>query len=321
MPVILTQHFAPEDRIYADAEMALYHYPRQYFSRIKPYDRFIYYRPLGRSRPRFDSKTYFGYGVLGNWCADTQRPDHRFVDLIQCERFLRLVPLRDVRERFYETESPEPPQFQSAVREISETAYYKILAAADVAIDRLRAMPSTESIAAMPFLSRQGVPKDRLREIIAIPGGAGYRPHADVIPDVYEAAALQERAREDHQGVLQLIQREVLSRGGVTFYNNNIDLFARIGERRLLIEGKSIVQRNAAIDQTRYGIGQLADYDYRYGEELERPQKVLAFGSMPPREVSWIGDLLQQERVAMVARNGNRLAALNAAAENLPIFG
>ena len=52
MPVILSQHFSPADRIYADAEGSLYHYPRQYFTRIKPYDTFVYYRPLGESAHR-----------------------------------------------------------------------------------------------------------------------------------------------------------------------------------------------------------------------------------------------------------------------------
>ena len=41
MPVILTQHYSPSDRIYQDAEYSLYHYPKQYFSRIRPGDRFI----------------------------------------------------------------------------------------------------------------------------------------------------------------------------------------------------------------------------------------------------------------------------------------
>ena len=50
MPVILTQHFSPSDRVYEDAEFSLYHFPRIYFSRVRPYDRFIYYRPLGKRK-------------------------------------------------------------------------------------------------------------------------------------------------------------------------------------------------------------------------------------------------------------------------------
>lgn len=65
MPVILTQHFSANDRPYEDAEMSLYHYPRVYFSRVAAYDRFVYYRPLGKSERRPDSMRYFGYGVLG----------------------------------------------------------------------------------------------------------------------------------------------------------------------------------------------------------------------------------------------------------------
>jgi len=55
MPVVLMQHFSPGDRVYLDVETSLYHYPRQYFSRVLPYDQFVYYRPLGKSRRRCKS--------------------------------------------------------------------------------------------------------------------------------------------------------------------------------------------------------------------------------------------------------------------------
>ncbi len=130
MPVILTQHYSPLDRVYEDAEFSLYHYPRIYFSRVEPNDRFIYYRPLGKSTRRADSLTYFGHGVIGQVYRDPHRADHRFADLIRTEAFPQAVGIRDPLGRFYETEADTAPQFQAAVRRIGETAYYRILSAA-----------------------------------------------------------------------------------------------------------------------------------------------------------------------------------------------
>lgn len=320
MPVILTQHYSPSDRIYEDAEYSLYHYPRQYFSRVNPYDRFIYYRPLGKSAGRHDSKTYFGYGVLGQWFADPNKPDHRFVNLIQADSFPRLVPFHDPGGDFYETESPTPPAFQSAVRTISETAYWKILAAADVKAAGISMLPNTERVYDLPYAASALIPRDSLRHVDIIPPGAGYKPKGDNRVSVYESAALQERARADHQHVLRRIQERVLERGGQTWYNNNIDLFARIGESRMLIEAKSLVDPTAAVDRMRYGVGQLADYDYRYRAELEGPRKVLAFGTPPDRTSAWIGKVLEDQRIAFITQDNGRLLPLNDAAKTLPLF-
>ncbi|HKU66600.1 MAG TPA: hypothetical protein VJP85_02385 [Candidatus Baltobacteraceae bacterium] len=320
MPVILTQHYSSANRIYDDVEYALYHYPRQYFSRISAYDRFIYYRPLGKSAPRLDSKTYFGHGILGQWWEDPLRPDHRYVPLRQAQEFPHLVPIYARSGEYYETESNSPPSFQSAVREISETAYWKILAAGDVKSRDLSAVPDTELVAAQGYAPLTFLPRDSLREISAIPGGAGYKPHGDNRPNVYESAALQERARNDHQAVLRLIQERVFQHGGATWYNNNIDLYARIDECRMLIEAKSLVDLRAAVDRMRYGIGQLADYDFRYRDELGHPQKVLAFGAQPDRQTTWIGSVLDDQQIAFVANAGGRLIPMNQRAESLPLF-
>lgn len=320
MPVILTQHYSPSDRIYQDAEYSLYHYPKQYFSRIRPDDRFIYYRPLGKTAPRIDSKMYFGHGVLGQYTPDLVRSDHRFVDLRQAEPFPRLVPMLDPFDRYYETEENRAPPFQSAVRDISETAYWKILAAADVAAAGISLLPDTELVAAQPYAHAMSAPLDELRQVSSIPPGAGYKPKGDNRVNVYESAALQERARADHQRVLQLVQREVLKRGGSTWYNNNIDLYARIGERRMLIEAKSLVSLHAAVDRMRYGIGQLADYDYNYRAVLEGPQKVLAFGAPPNAATAWISSVLEDQNIAFIANAEERLLPLNESARSLPLF-
>lgn len=319
MPVILTQHFSPSDRTYEDAEFSLYHYPRVYFSRIRPYDRFIYYRPLGKSRARTDSKHYFGHGMLGQWYDDPRRTDHRFVDLIRGEYFPLLVPLIDDLGHYFETETERQPQAQAAVREISETAYYRILAAGAASSGRLSLLPSTEAVHELPTpLAAGGIPRDRFREIMAIPAGAGYVPSGEGMLNVYESAALQERARADHQDALASIQSAVLRAGGSTWYNNNVDLFARMGEARFLIEAKSLNDVRDAVHRVRYGIGQLADYTFRYGDELQAPEKVLAFAAPPPREAAWLRDVLEQERTAFVSAHDGHVEALNARARTLP---
>ena len=321
MPVVLTQHYSPSDRVYEDVEYSLYHYPRQYFGRVQPYDRFIYYRPLGRSASRADSKTYFGHGVLGQWFLDPNKPEHRFVPLIQADSFPHPVPIYDLTGAYYESESTTAPQFQSAVRTIGETAYWRILSVGGVKAAGISMLPSTELVAAQAYPSQAvPIPLDELRRIDEIPSGAGYKPKGDNRVNVFESAALQERAREDHQRVLRLIQREVHRRGGQTWYNNNIDLYAAIGESRMLIEAKSLNDLRAAVDRMRYGIGQLADYDYRYRGELRAPQKILAFGAVPAGEVSWIGDILEDQKIAFVANDANRLVALNKTAHAMPLF-
>jgi hypothetical protein len=322
MPVILSQHFSPTDRVYEDAEFALYHYPRVYFNRIRPYDRFIYYRPLGRAQPRPDSKHYFGHGVLGQWFPDPHRSDHRFVQIIQGQYFPTPVPLIDARTKYYETESDRQPQGQAAVRDISETAYYRILAAGDVSSAGLSLLPNTESLIDVPLpLAASSIPRDRFREITSIPPGAGYVPSGASPLNVYESAALQERARSDHQGVLALIQRAVQSRGGATWYNNNVDLFAEVGEERFLIEAKSLNDVRDSVNRVRYGIGQLADYAYRYGAELRGPRKVLALGTRPPRETAWLGAVLDQERTAFLLASDGVIEPLNDMAQQVPFLG
>lgn len=322
MPVVLSQLFSPADRVYEDAEFSVYHYPRGYFSRVRSYEPFIYYRPLGESQRRPDSLCYFGHGVLGEWYDDYRKPGHRFVNILRGQRFPRLVPIRNTIGRYYETETTTPPQFQAAVRELSPLAYHSILAAAGVTQHDLDTLPDTDAIAASPYpLPIVTAPTDELREISDIPPGAGYVPRSDATRlNVYESAALQERARRDHQETLRAVQRAVQRLGGTTFYNNNIDLFARIGEERLLVEAKSITTSRVVVDRMRYGIGQLADYAFRYGDILGDPRRVLAFASRPERETAWISGVLENEHIALIATHGDGLLPLNESAERLALF-
>lgn len=319
MPVVLSQHYLSSDRRYQDAEFSLYHYPKVYFSRIQAYDTFIYYRPLGESRRRPDSMRYFGFGRLGQWFADPVRSDHRFVQIISGDRFERLVPIVDSDGTSFETEDSGRPQFQSAVRRISEIAYWRILAAGGLTQAKINGLADTESIAASPYpLPLVVAPTDAFREIVDIPPGAGYVPHGDTKLNVFEAAALQERARADHQRVLQVIQRSVLRQGGSTLYNNNVDLYARLGEHRYLIEAKSLNRGVDAVGRMRYGIGQLADYAYRYESDIGHATRVLAFGRLPTADNTWIANVMERESIAFVCALGDRVVALNQAASALP---
>ena len=262
---------------------------------------------------------YFGYGRLGQWFPDPVRADHRFAPIISGDRFKRLVPIAENDGTFFETEDTRRPQFQSAVRPISETAYWRILAAGGVTQGDLNALPDTEAIAASAYpLPSIAAPTDPFRSILDIPPGAGYVPRGDTQLNIYEAAALQERARADHQRVLKVIQHEVARRGGATFYNNNVDLHARLGERSFLIEAKSLNRASDAVGRMRYGIGQLADYAYRYETELGGAERVLAFGSLPTAENTWVGNVMDRESVAFVCSLGDRVVALNHAAASLP---
>lgn len=319
--MILSQIFEASDRTYKDAEWSLYHYPRQYFSRVSPYDRFIYYRPHGKRSPRPDSSHYFGHGVLGQPFEDPFNSSHRFVPLIKCEPFRRLVPLRDPAGRYYETESERPIVGQSAVRLIGEIAYQRIMAAAEMASLGISLLPSTEEVVASSYYGAPvAAPADGIRQISEIPEGAGYVPRADHPVDVYESAALQERARADHQGILRLVHAEAHRRGASCWYNNNIDLVIDFGDERNLIEAKSLNDLRDAVNRMRYGIGQLVDYQVRYRAQLQGAKPVLAFGRAPDRETSWIATVLEETGIGFVSREYDRLIPLNGSAKSLRLF-
>ncbi len=321
MPLILSQHFSPADRVYADAEGSLYHYPQVYFKRVQPYELFIYYRPLGEAAQRHDSKTYFGHGVIGVPWPDPEKSDHRFAPIIRYEPFPSLVPLKDVHGNYYETGSKHSPQSQSAVRVIDQIGYHRILAAAGVAFVGVSQMPSTEAVAATGYLGRPiDFPKDVLREARVIPSGAGYTPHGERAIDVYESASLQERARADHQATLKLFAARAHKVNGTCWYNNNIDLFVDAAGQRLLVEAKSLTDPRQAIDRMRYGIGQLTDYRVRYRSETAGSLPVLAFGLPPDRASSWVASVLEEAGIGFVAAVDDKLEPLNDCARKIAIL-
>jgi hypothetical protein len=319
MPVVLSQRTWHGDPKYLDREGVIYHYPRQYRGRINDFDRFVYYRPAAGATPE-EASTYIGHGILGTSFEDWGRAGHWFVDVAWYEPFTQPVPLR-VQGVFVETESATSPQFQSAARPIRETAYYRVLMLGGVSASREFAPPITTETAvavgyAPPALE---VPRDKFRPALVIPEGTGYIPSGKALPSLYESAALQERARKDHNATLEMIRRAAERLGGHCWYNNNIDLFVRYDDHKLLVEAKSLNDTRQSIDRMRYGMGQLFDYRVRYKAETAGAEPVLAFGAMPDRATGWVATILQENGIAFIARNGERLVPLNARAESLAI--
>ncbi len=320
MPVVLSQRTWHNDPKYLDREGVIYHYPRQYRGRINDFERFVYYRPATGASVE-ERSTYIGHGVLGESFEDWARADHYYINIAWYEPFSRPVPLRQDNV-FVETESGSGPQFQSAARAIRETAYYRILMLGGVSAGREFVPPlTTETVLSAgysPLIVE--APRDAFREAITIPEGTGYVPSGKALPSVYESAALQERARKDHNETLELIRRHAERLGGRCWYNNNIDLFVRCGDQSLLIEAKSLNDVRQSVDRMRYGMGQLFDYRVRYKAEVAGADPVLAFGAPPDRETGWITTILQENGIAFVARDRERIVPLNARATALAIF-
>lgn len=320
MPVVLSQRTWHDDPKYLDREGVIYHYPRQYRGRINDFDRFIYYRPA-TGAPLEERSTYIGHGVLGASFVDFNRPDHYFMPIAWYEPFASAVPLRQ-GDVFVETESSAGPQFQSAARAIRETAYYRILMLGGVSAGHEFAPPITTETVLSAGYSPLVVeaPRDAFREAFTIPEGTGYVPSGKALPSVYESAALQERARKDHNATLELIRRHAERLGGRCWYNNNIDLFVCCCDQSLLIEAKSLNDARQSVDRMRYGMGQLFDYRVRYKADVAGAEPVLAFGTPPDQATRWITTILQENGVAFVARDRERIVPLNERAAALTIF-
>lgn len=310
-----------DDPQYKDTEFAVYHYPRQYFDQIHGGEKFVYYRPA-RGAIAGEASTYFGCGELGDPYADGQDPTHRYVDVHKSVRFARLVPFLDDQERMYESLFENRNAFQGrSIRYIDDLDFYRVLNAAGLTSAIWQQAPTIDDVVSGMLVPAYGImpPLDKFRPLTVVPDGTGYRPTGKVI-DVFEAAALQERARADHQATLKIVKRMTEERGGSCLYNNNVDLLASFDERRLLVEAKSLNLPSSAVDRMRYGMGQLFDYGIRYRAEIGKAQPVLAFGAIPPNDAGWISTILQETGVAFVARQRDGLLPMNESARELPIF-
>lgn len=321
MPLVLMQRAWADDPKYKDTEFSIYHYPRQYFALINGGEKFVYYRPA-RGAPAGQASTYFGCGELGDWFPDENDPSNRFVDVRKPIPFSTAVDYRDGEGRMFESAFHDRNSFQGrSVRPIADLDYYRILAAAGLTGLVWQQAPSVDDVLSGIVIPSAAldVPRDAFRPLDVVPEGTGYRPTGRTI-DVFEAAALQERARADHQDTLKLVKAMVERKGGSCLYNNNVDLLAAFDDQRLLVEAKSLNVRSAAVDRMRYGMGQLFDYGVRYRAEIGKAQPVLAFGSLPSQEVAWISTILEENGVAFIARQRDSLLPVNDSARELPIF-
>ena len=321
MPLVLMQRAWRDDPEYKDTEFVVYHYPQQYFDQVDGGEKFIYYRPA-RDATAGEASSYFGCGELGDWWRDPDDSAHRFVGIRKPIRFAKPVPHLDPLGRMYESSFQNRNAFQGrSVRYIDNLDFHRILDAAGMTAAAWRDSPTVDDVWSGLVLPHIDVepPRDAFRPLVVVPDGTGYRPTGNPI-DVHEAAALQERARGDHQDTLKLVKAMVEARNGRCSFNNNVDLLASFASEKLLVEAKSLTRPSAAVDRMRYGIGQLFDYRARYRSEIGLAQPVLAFGAVPSRDVGWISKILEENGVAFIARQRESLLPMNNIAEGLPIF-
>jgi len=205
MPIVLMQRAWRDDPQYKDTEFVVYHYPRQYFDEIRGGEKFVYYRPA-RGATSGQESSYFGCGELGDVYADPQDANHRFVDIRKPIRFAQSVRFEDLSGRMYESRYPSRNAFQGhSVRYIDDLDFHRILSAAGLVGSVLADAPSVDDVIAGRVSPLLEPPRDAFRELNVVPDGTGYRP-SGTGPDVFEAAALQERARADHQETLKLLK-------------------------------------------------------------------------------------------------------------------
>lgn len=58
----------------------------------------------------------------------------------------------------------------------------------------------------------------------------------------------------------------------------------------------------------------------RYRAKIGHARPVLAFGSIPNRDVAWISEILQGNGVAFVAREQEMIKPMNELAREFPVF-
>ena len=308
-----------DDPKYKDTEFVVYHYPMPYFDRIRGGERFVYYRP-SRGAAQGQASSYFGCGELGDVWDDPFDSEHRYVGIRKPLRFSKPVPFADTLGRLYESRFRTRSSFQGqSVRFIDDLDFHRILDAAGLTGAAFFNAPTIDDVMAGRASPMLTPPLDVFRALDNVPEGTGYKPHG-AGADVYEAAALQERARADHQNTVRLIKRRVDALGGSCLFNNNVDLLAQFDRKKLLIEVKSLNSPTSAVDRMRYGMGQLFDYSVRYRARIGNAAPVLAFGATPRSDVAWVADILHGNDVAFISRDGEQLRPMNDLATQLPLF-
>lgn len=122
--IVLSQKVPPEN--YRDEIGAIYNYPKRYWSRVRPGDRFIYHQP----RTRGGGKSYIGCGAIGSISPDPDDEQLRNAELLDYIPFKRHVPVT-IDGHFLETSMVRPADFRgNAVRHISDEVATLILSQA-----------------------------------------------------------------------------------------------------------------------------------------------------------------------------------------------
>lgn len=131
MPLILSQRIDIESD-YDDTPFEVYHFPKQYKNKISPGDIFIYHQGDSRNS---NNRFYFGFGVVGQ-ISTTNNEDY-FAEILEGKAFPSRVPLHYKPAQYYENigagfDHRKKPDWQNAIRNISQETFDLILSAAKV---------------------------------------------------------------------------------------------------------------------------------------------------------------------------------------------
>jgi hypothetical protein len=133
MPLILTQNESNSESHfdYADVEGVQYQYPNQYRNKIKPGERFIYYRGSIDLNRKKRTPHYFGHGIIADVGLDSppNTPLGKRLWLATIDEYSQFdTPVLFTHEGEYlETNGRRRGYFQPGVREVSEPDFDEIL--------------------------------------------------------------------------------------------------------------------------------------------------------------------------------------------------
>ncbi len=140
MPLVLVSNEvnATNDYDWKDITGEQYHYPNQYRNRIKPGERFVYYRGVRRLGGKRGQPEYFGSGLIGDVWRDPEVPVETakrdwawFCHIEDYVPFPSPVPAQTNGTFFEEIPSNH---WGVGVRELTDSVYGRIIAAAGLSV-------------------------------------------------------------------------------------------------------------------------------------------------------------------------------------------
>jgi len=132
MPLILTQNESNSESHfdYADIEGVQYQYPNQYRNKIKPGERFIYYRGSIDLNGKKRTPHYFGHGVISDVGLDSpaDTPPGKRLWLATIDEYSQFIApvLFTLEGEYLEQNGRRRGYFQPGVREVSEQEFDEI---------------------------------------------------------------------------------------------------------------------------------------------------------------------------------------------------